>query len=476
MTKRSMGRLIYLIVVLMISGFALYEYKTSRQETDEKAEQEKVFPFLTSSQVQKIQIQTTGDNIVLDRKKDIWHLTKPIEDKADDKNVINWLEELLAQKVEIKKKKDVDWSEYNLDKNMNSIELKTDTDKSFKLSVSDYSGFDGSFFIKKENELLLGDTAWAQIIGKDFSHFRSYYLINRKQHPVFLQYQSGNTDIRLKWKNYEWSWAGDETEPPYPLLNSAIESYWTTLANVLFDKEIQPYTSSMVKKYQLNKPTIELKLNFEKNQEWAVKIGPKIKDKYYVKVSNRDFIFSLSEAQLKQVLQEDMAFRDHKKPFQFSRDQVQFIAIEGNGINLKLQKNDKQQWAIASGGTDEMVLNTEELEGVLNRVLALSAKKYFGSKKTFSSVATLVLSDKENNPVLQLKFSKPFSNDENVENVYVSSSGGTEVMMLSFEDFKNIFSEKLLQKKEQDNRTEQDEKMNVSSEDEGNKSKKPDQN
>ena len=55
------------------------------------------------------------------------------------------------------------------------------------------------------------------------------------------------------------------------------------------------------------------------------------------------------------------------------------------------------------------------MENVFNRVLALSAKKYFGSKKTFSSTAKFVLSDKENNPILQLNFSEPFSNDKNVK-------------------------------------------------------------
>ena len=198
------------------------------------------------------------------------------------------------------------------------------------------------FFIKKAEKLLLGDTNWSQIIEKDFSHFRSYYLINKKQHPISLSYRSVDTHIQLKWKSYEWSWA-NEGELSYPLLNSAIESYWTSLANVLFDKEVQSYTGSVVKKYKLNKPYIELGLEFGENKKWSVKIGPKIKDKHYAKVSNRNFIFSLSESQINQIFQEKMAFRDHKKPFQFAKDQVHFIEIEGNGISLKLQKTQRKE-------------------------------------------------------------------------------------------------------------------------------------
>ena len=477
MTRRSMGRLIYLIIVVVISGFALYEYKASQKEEDEKKEQEKIFPFLTSTQVQKIHIQKIKENIVLERKEDHWYLLEPIQDKADDKNVISWLEELLAQKLEVKKKKDIDWSEYHLDKNVNTIELSTDTDKNFKLSVSDYSGFDGSFFVKKENNLLLGDTAWSQIIGKDFSHFRSYYLIHQKQHPVSLKYRSGNVVVDLKWKNYEWSLVEGEEDTSYPLSNSAIESYWTSLANVLFDKEVQSYTNKAVKKYKLNKPYIELDLSFEKNQTWNAKISPKIKDKYYVKVSNRDYIFSVSENQMKQVLLEKMAFRDHKKPFQFPRDQVQFVTIVKNSMKLKLQKNDKKKWDVVeySGIKDEVELDSEEWENILNRVLALSAKNYFGSKKISSLAAELSFFDKENNPLLQLKFSKPFTGDKNIKNVYVSSNKGRETMSVSISDFENIFSEKLLRKKNQDKK-EQDNKMNVNSEDENNKNKKPGEN
>lgn len=461
MTKRSLGRLIYLIIVLMISGYAFYEYKTFQQKEDKKDEQKKIFPGLIGSQIQKIQIQKIKETIVLDRKDKSWYLIKPIEDKASDNSVADWLDQLLSQKVEIKKEKDVDWSEYGLDENTRNIELKTDADKNFQLNISNYSGFDGSFFIKKDEKLLLGDTRWSQILDKDFSYFRSYYLINNKQHPVSLHYRSGNTNIQLKWKNYEWLWV-NEGGLSYPLLNSAIESYWTSLVNVLFDKEVQSYTVNAVKKYKLNKPYIELGLEYGENKKWSVKIGPKIKDKHSAKVSNRNFIFSLSESQVKQVFQEKMAFRDHKKPFQFAKDQVQFIEIEGNGINLKLQKHKEKNWMIVLGGKDEMVLNTEELENILNRVLALSAKKYFSSKKKFSSVAKFILLDKGNNPILQLQFSESFSNDKNMKNVTVSSSSGTEVMMVSFADFENIFSKNLLQKKE----------MNVNSENERNKDQK----
>ena len=80
MTKRSLGRLIYLIIVLMISGYAFYEYKISQQEEKEKTEQGRVFPGLTGSQIQKIQIQKIKETIVLDRKDNSWYLVKPIED------------------------------------------------------------------------------------------------------------------------------------------------------------------------------------------------------------------------------------------------------------------------------------------------------------------------------------------------------------------------------------------------------------
>ena len=465
MIKRSMGRLIYLIIVLVISGFALYEYKSSQKEEDKKAEQDKVFPGLTGSQVKKIQLQRVEDTISLEFKDGSWYLTAPINDQADNNDVADWLDGLLSQKVEIQKEKDINWSEYSLDKDIKHIVLTDNSDQVFQLSVSNYSGFDGSFFIKKDEKLLLGDTAWAQITGKDVSYFRSYNLINWKQHPVSLHYQSEDMGVQLKWENYEWSWA-NEKGLSYPLLNSAIESYWTTLANVSFDKEVQPYKNSVVKEYKLNEPYVKLELGFEKDEKWFVKISPKIKDKYYAKVSNRDFIFSLSEAQMEQVLRGKMDFRDHKQPFQFDKQKVQFVKIVGNNLNLIFQKNEKKEWIIVTDPEDaknetknneDRVLNTEELENVLNRVSALSAKKYFGTKKKFSSSADFILSDENNDPILQLKFSKPFSDGKNV---YVSSSRGIEVMMVSVSDFENIFSKNLLQK----------------SADETNKDKEPDKN
>ena len=458
--KSKKGFFIYLSFVLALSGFALYQYKADQKEQKQKAEKEKVFPSLQSYQVQKIQIIKKKETIELQSTKGSWRLIKPIEDLADEDNINNWLDGLLQQKAQIKKENDIQWEEYDLDKNTDSIKLVNSDNKTFQIHISRYSGFDGSFFIKKAEKLLLGGIEWAQVMNKSRSYFRSFKVINTKQHPVFLSYQSGGKKYSLKWKHYQWHW--EENKKTYPLKSSAVESYWTALANMQFDKEPDAYTKKLRNKYKLHKPYIRLKLNFDKDKKWELKISPKVKNKYYAKVLGRNYVFSLPESRVQQILHKDMMFRDHNKPFKFDKSKVQTVIIKNQHIKLTLKKDEKDKWTVVeklkhskSTTAESSKLDTKEIADVLSLVSILSAKKYFSKKKSFAAAAEIILKDKTGALVLHLKFSKPFTSKKHIKSVYVSSSQGREIMTLSIQDFESIFSKKFLKESKNENSTNQ---------------------
>ena len=456
MKKRWLRRLIYFVVVAGTAGFAFYQYKQSQTEKQTEEKKDLVFSSLEMSQVQSVSIKRKDEGIYFFRKDGDWWLDSPVKDMADRDIVGDWLQGLLSEKVRVIREKGVDWEEYELAKNTKNIEITTISDEKLKLNISDYSAFDGSFYIRKGEQLLLGDTSWATLAGKDGNYFRSYKLLDAPEHPLSLRYSSGVFKVQLKMESYKWLWAG---EAAFPLSHSGLESYWTAMTNVSFDKEVYSDTEASRKKFKLQTPDIEMELKFKGDKSWSVKISPEMDGKFYALVSGRSYIFTLNQEQREKILLTEKRIRDHRQPFQFEKSQAYFMDMKGYGLDIRLGK-EKEKWKLLQTpvaekekkGSEEKKntlkskiekkLNEKELETVLNRIQTLSAKQYFG-KKSFVKTSHLILKDKDKKNILTLELSDPFESNGG-KRVYVKSSKGNEVMALSVKDVEYVFSPSLL--------------------------------
>ena len=490
--KRWLRRFIYLVVVAGTAGFAFYQHKQSQKEAKEEEKKGLILPSLEPLQVQSVFIKKADMKIHFFRQNGGWQMDSPIQDLADRDLVGVWLKNLLSEKVTVIKEAGVDWSEYGLDQNTKNIEIKTTSDETLQLEISHYSAYDGSFYLRKGEHLLLGKSSWARLTDKKKDDFRSYKLLNMVEHPKVFRYHSGSFKARLKWDNYTWA-EEEKGDVMFPLSQSDLESYWNSLTNVEFEKEVYPNTKEFRRKFRLLKPAIEIQLEFKNEKNWSAKISPEVNGKFYALVSTRDYIFTLNKEKRKSILLTEKAIRDHRQPFQFKQDQLYFMDLKGYGLDIQLKK-EKDQWVLLRGmvnrkegetpenkktekseesgealasalsheqksngvktegkpadeqnqkGEDHKRLDTAELRNVLNRINTLSAQKYFGNKKSFVKTSHLILKDKDEKVILQLELSDSFELEDK-KMVYVSSSIGQEVMSLDFDDVQLVFSPSLL--------------------------------
>ena len=452
--------LIYSGVVVATVGLAFYQHSHIQNNQSAKEKENLIFPSLELGQVRGITLKFKTGSMQFHYKKGAWFMESPVQDVADLDLVNDWLESLLSEKVQVIKEKEVDFSEYNLDKNVHSIELTSKSKQKFNIDISYYSAFDGQFYIKKGESLLLGDQVWAEVVGKQFSNFRSYKLLNRRDHPESLWYKSTSFSANLKWLNYLWKW---NEEKKFPLSGTALESYWSTLSQVKFDKKILPNTREMRKKFKLLKPATEINFIFKDNKKWSAKISSRINNEFYVLVSDRDYIFILNEEQKRKTLLNMKILRDHRHAFQFELSQAVSLMLKGYGLDLELEKK-KKKWSLVKGQLvavkgesvvpAEQVkneplksddLNLEEASNILNRIKVLEAQEYFPAEKPFSKAANLEIRNKNKEVILSLEFSEPFEiKTDKTKRVYVKSNKNKEVMSLNFDHLKFIFSKALL--------------------------------
>ena len=72
------GRLIYLLVVAGITGFAFYLYKKSEREKGEEERQALVFSSSKSFEVQNISIVYDKGSVYLSRQEEGWWMESPV--------------------------------------------------------------------------------------------------------------------------------------------------------------------------------------------------------------------------------------------------------------------------------------------------------------------------------------------------------------------------------------------------------------
>ena len=430
-------------MVVSVAGFAFYQHKKSEKEKITEEKEALVFSELQPSEVQSISISQEEGSIYLIRKEQGWWMESPVKDLADTELVETWLDTLFTEKIKIIKEEGVDWTKYDLQDPIRFLEISLKSNEKFKLSISKYSAFDGSFYIRRGEQLLLGETSWAGIARKEEKDFRSYKLINIDLHPISIRYTSKPFLAHLLWHNRSWKWKEQNKTDTFPLSKPHLESYWSSLSNIYFGKEVYPNTEQLRKKYKLVSPDVQLQMEFEKNKKWSVRVSPEIDEKFYALISTRDYIFVLNKDQREKMLLTEKKIRDHSQPFLFKEDQVQLIEIKGYGVDIQAKKN-QQKWELISS-KDKKEVNIKDLDKVLRGIRTLSADEYFDKKKSFKPVAHLILKNKEGNTLLKLESSNPFKSkkeDDTRQNemVYIKSNLSQDLMALHFSYLKPIFS------------------------------------
>ena len=523
---------IYISLVILTVAFALYEYQKSQKVEQIKIKQSRLFPDLELSKVNSFFIydEKTKQKIVLSQKEGEWKLEQPVTDTANKNIVQGWLKSLIEEKVQLIKKEELDWAEYGLDTNTKKVEISTWDGKKWFFRISHYSAFDGSFYIKRGDTLLLGGTTWASLSNKTGDDFRSYNMVNKTSHPSFIKYKSKAFSAHFKWVDYHWQWAktkakesSGHSKASYPISSSELESYWSAFKNLQLEKDTYPNTKERIQQFKLDRPELEFHIGFpkkslssyedfeksvkNKQQEETqnipnqvsekdkkntqhteddhldrankfvlqIRISPEINDRFYVHLSNRDYIFSLSKTNREKTLLTEQKIRNHHYPFQFAKDKVAFMDIKGYGLNVSLQKK-QGQWnqvvknipkgSASNDFADEekpnKQLNQESKEqeseqDVLNQISQLLAEKYLKKTQVFETHAYIALKDKEKKELLHLQFSLPFAETQKKgqskntnfsdkkqktkfkDKVLVKSNKGQDIMLLPAKSVQALF-------------------------------------
>jgi hypothetical protein len=212
--------LVFALIVAGLAAFSLLDYKQFKKDKGLGENEQKVLS-LHEGEVVDIEIKSKKQTVSIKSDHGYWHILEPLKDDADDLAIVSYLNALKEAKVTLlsddgkKNSEPVDWSKYGLDPGV-QIEIITDQNKKDRFTVSDTSAYDGSFYVRKGDDLFLGDRSLARISDVAVKTLRSHNIwrsqgdiLSAKLH---YRYMGQTKDVVLSKGEKDWS-----VEPKFDL-------------------------------------------------------------------------------------------------------------------------------------------------------------------------------------------------------------------------------------------------------------------
>ena len=368
MKPRVVIQIFVSLFVLAFGGLALYEYYQFQKEREKEEEQSLFLPHAQFHELKDIQINQAGKKLSAVKKEQKWRLIKPVEDELDEPELSRWFDSIKKQKVQKISIEAVEWKKYYLDSSP-FVQLGLAGGRQIIFSVSKKSSFDGKYFIKKGEELFIGEGSfYTEINEKNLDDFRNKKIMPSLSHAGQIQFK-GKYNFHLSWKDYQWALKGADPKS-LPLDFSRLDGFWTDINSLKALSILVAVNSKNLKKYGLNKAQQILHLTYG-NKKHVLKISPFKEDKAFVSISHRDYIFEISKEQADKFILPKKEIYDHNFPFRYKTDAVFQLERQAGKNSFKIKK-EGEDWKSEKGEA----VDAKKLEILLDQIKGLRGEAY----------------------------------------------------------------------------------------------------
>lgn len=379
---------ILFVLVGALAAYTFYEFKHAGE--DAAAERGEVPAFtLKREEVESFKLTLHGTEIELRRDGDAWKMLKPVEDLAENATVDGFLLSTLGEKLKSLQSgdeaKNVKWTDYGLEPAPNQLEF-SGKGRSEGLKLSGKTAYDGSYYVRKGDQLLLGASSVGQIATRSPGSFRSRKLWREPEGTTVesvVILSTAPTRATYKAVQVDGKW-GIEPKPPF-VIDSDRVSAWVQQWKDLMPNDFASDTLDEASKreFLLLKPSVYAALTLKRPDgstlPWEVTIGQDKGEDVYLFTNQRTTIYKYSKAGLASLRVPVDYFRDGKKPFQFDVEQAHEVEVNSGKGRYTFVKSDSA-WKIKGDATD-LELDQDKLIRLFQNARLLEAAEYAPSVK-----------------------------------------------------------------------------------------------
>ncbi len=438
---------IFAAIIAALVGYTVYDHKQTLKSEVAKAQAEKVISVERSAIVQ-IKTVLPNETMVFKLDKGQWSLSEPLVDQVEEEAATSYLEAIVVEKatpVFIEKKVDINWSNYNLEPPGAAIEITKVDGSKVSFSVSKMAAFDGSYFVRRGDELLLGSTGWGKIIDKGSAQMRSKKVFREPGEVVKLRVENFHKDNKDKFtliRGEDMAWRIAEA-PGLEIDGEKVQKYIEDIKNIrALDFQSEKPSAAARKQYSIHSPIMKVTADIpDTKSQWMIEVGAEKDAAHYGISSSIDAIFRLSVNDGEQLRRDRGYFRNGKVPFKFPMEQAGEIRVKSDAKQWTFKK-DGAGWKLAD--VANAIANTESLQQLVEKVGSLEAKEFLvnakGAKVTGSKQIEFRSNDGKS--LLNLSFGESFTPQAGINKgtqlVYAKSSLAPETLAIAAGDLSAI--------------------------------------
>jgi len=388
------------LLVAALAVYTFFEYRKAQNEGTFAEDERASFSF-RSENIDYLKIERPQDPVELRKEDDgRWKMTVPVQDDVEETSALSFLLSLTTQRVRLFKPEGedlgkVDWGKYGLEPALVTF-ITGAGGKKESLSLGTKNAFDGSFYLRQKDDLLLGDTGFAQLNARSSNSFRSR-LLWRERAPVERAEVDGE-GLKYAVAKKDGAWTL-EPKPNFPLDSAKLEAWLERLeefkpAEIVKDE----ITEEDKRSYLLMIPSVTIRLN----GSWLLTVGQDRAQDVFLYTSARPTLYKVSTQGIAKIRVPLEFFRDGRKPFEFPVEQARSIEVRSDKLSVTLKKSDTA-W-VTEKGADV----SAEAVTFMQALKALEAREFGGPPKTGIASKQVLVKDGKGEVLLTLAWGNEF--------------------------------------------------------------------
>jgi hypothetical protein len=407
---RSTG--IMLVLVAVLAGYTLWEYKKADSDAD-TAQEKKLFNF-KNEDVDQLKITHKDQNLLIVREADGWKVKQPYDDLAEPSAMDAVLYSIAVQKGKAFRGEDdaktIKWADFGLEPADSVVEVKTKAGVQ-TLQISSKNAFDGSFYVRQGDELMLADHGIAQAVMRDAKTFRSKRLWREPDAKIeSIDVTVDGDGLKDKYRILRDGelWKLDP-QPSFATEASKIET-WVNTVEGLKPPEVASETLSEDDKRTdlLLKPSVIVAIKYKKPDgaaaDWTLTAGQERSSDIFMYTNQRPTVYKSPSKALDRVRVPRAYFRDGKKAFAFNMEKVHAIEIHDGAFHHRFKKTDLL-WKLDDGAESaKYQIEQDRLINMIQNLASLEAQEFPSSAQGMKPDQRITLLDDKGGKVFEINW------------------------------------------------------------------------
>jgi hypothetical protein len=350
-SRKSRAKYIFGVLILCLIGYVAFDIHKSK-ESGGVGEFEQKLTAIPTSEINSLRVSRRGSVIEIKKQNGSFEMLQPVVDKVDSAQLSSFLNSVTAAKVQKIDEKEgaIDWSQYGM---TDGTEIQIGTNKATEtLTISNTNAYDGSFYIRKGDQLFLGDRAFAHLADKKPDVFRSkvFWRAEGEVIKVFYHLELPNQKPEtVVFEKTENTW---KVQPEFdlPLVSERVQAWVDDVkeleAHGIVASQLEPGRAA---DYAMNKPSLSMEFSVRKDgkvtkSQWT--FGQDKGEDVFIQTSARPDLYKVSPAGIREIRVPVESFLNGKDTLKFPVEEAVEMTLTVDGKSTVFKKGDKE-WAMA---------------------------------------------------------------------------------------------------------------------------------